>query len=91
MKVESEDEDSSSSEADFYKNVTAEQKKAALKHNECFVCQKRLPSFAAFKRHVMVHANTELQAEKTHTCKVCFTSFKTSKNLMRHTRLHTGL
>lgn len=32
-------------EYDFYKNVTDKQRKAARKHNECFVCKKRLKNF----------------------------------------------
>lgn len=84
-KLESDDEDSSSSEYDFYKNVTEKQKKAALKHNECFVCQKRLTSFASFKRHVMTHAKT-----KKFKCHLCEKSFSEGRYLEDHLQIHYG-
>lgn len=40
---------------DIYKNITEEQREAARKHNECFICQKRFGTFATFKRHIIRH------------------------------------
>ncbi|KAJ6645873.1 Zinc finger protein [Pseudolycoriella hygida] len=79
------DEDSSSSENEFYKNVTEKQRKAALKHNECFICKKRLKSFAAFKRHVMTHINA-----KKFKCHLCEKQFSEARYLADHFLVHSG-
>lgn len=51
---------------DIYKNITEEQREAARKHNECFICQKRFGTFATFKRHIIRH--TGLKNYKCHIC-----------------------
>lgn len=70
---------------DIYKNVTLEQREAARKHNECFICQKRLPDFKSFKRHVLRHARI-----KKFKCQICDNSYSEGRYLKDHLLTHTG-
>lgn len=45
---------------DIYKGITYEQREAARKNNECFICKKRFSRFSTFKRHMKRHTVNNL-------------------------------
>lgn len=70
---------------DIYKNITEEQREAARKHNECFICQKRFGTFATFKRHIIRHTGL-----KNYKCHICGKAFAEGSYLKAHLMTHSG-